>query len=298
MNSQRNHHYINIDDVATELGAGFSRGMVLKLATEGDFSILYIPTGHFDNKTTLITPFTLDHTKINKLINGEDLTSPYTDHNKDITFDKLYVTRERVDVFKREKQFERENINKREPIFFNESEFQLHRHCVPELQYAIKIWRAIYLQPDKNVYACDNNRKDHAKLIKDQIKNNPFKGNTNNSTSDLIQIINPIPFGDSPDINIAPLSENHFTHSRNSSRESPLYVDHDLAAMYSYYPIELHLAIEAWEHIFAYAPSDYKQGFITDIICWLASNFKGLNDRTYNRIASLANPDKRKKDPT
>lgn len=298
MNSRHNHYYINIDCVATELGAGFTREMVLKLATEGDFSILYIPTEDFEDKKIINTPYTIDHAKINKLMNGNDLPSPYTKHSKNITFQELYVTREKIDAFKGEKLFKREEINKREPVFCDDSGFQNHPFYVPELQYAIKTWQAIYLQPDNNVSDCEKDRKRHTKLIEKQIQYNAFQGNcTDNFRKDLVYLINPIPFGTQPDTRITTLPEETFLNPRDRNREPPLYNNHDIASEHPYYPIELYLSIEAWIHIFAYAPKNYIKekplGSMYYITNWLRVNFNGLNDKIYRRIASFANPDRR-----
>ena len=67
-------------------------------------------------------------------------------------------------------------------------------------------------------------------------------------------MINPIPEKGFPDAKLKPLpADTYLTMPSNVTSESPLSLDYRLIDKTQYYPLELHIAIEAWIHIFAYA---------------------------------------------
>ena len=184
------------------------------------------------------------------------------------------------------------------PIHFDEASFKNHPFYVTEFSYAIKTWQSIYLMPEQDAYECGNDRKKNNELIIQYIRHTPSNISTNVNDNTTL-LVNPFPFGNCPIIKIKPLPQEAFVNlPTNGHEKSPLYINHELAKQHKFFPIELHMAIEAWTHIFAYAPKDYKPQHKTYkqfIITWLKNNFPGYEEKVYTRISILLNPDKRKK---
>jgi len=278
---------IHLDEICEKLGPGFFRETVLTLG----FHFYEYDTNENTRSAYLVTP-----TDIDKLIKSPEELS-YKAPN-------LFCLREQVDKYIQENTHHVREVNESHkfPFNYDQNRFECHPFFDTNFHYAIKAWIDIYSNPSRDVSACGTNRKMHKTQIEKYSES--FLQNLPTTTCKNIQLlINPIPeypilashFDELPeDAFINPPPDNEI------SSPLPLIINHDIAKNWAFYPPELHMAIEAWIHIYGYARSGYKPNRVgcahkKEVIRWLSSRFPTFTEKALDRVAVFINPGKRNK---
>jgi len=280
------NYYINIDDICEFLGSGFSREKILALyKNEGHFEFVIIDENP-ENASGLISSIPLYHDKIDNL----------TD------FSNIFAPKKSVEKYIQNNAFHIKEINESHnfSITYDPTSFSSHPFGVVEFQYALQTWFDIYSTPDRNVYACNRNRKKHSMMILHHIEGNyPHLPNT--TKNNIRQLINPIPETGTQEISFKPLPPEALINKPHPQQAPlPLSINYNIANQCQFHPTELHMAIEAWVNIFGNVSKTYKPEHKTYkqvVIKWLNFYFPCFKDKVYDRIATLLNIEKRNKTP-
>jgi hypothetical protein len=281
---------IHLDEICEKLGKGFFRETVLKL---GFHFYKHDP----DEKTGLSHFVT--STDIGQLIKSpEELSNkaPY-----------IFCLRDKVDEYIEKNAHYIRKINESHIFPFNYDQNRFHEHPFFDVNFhhAIIAWIDIYSTPSRDVSACGTNRKMHNSKITEYSE--AFLQNLPATTCKNIKLlINPIPEKPILGSHFEKLSEDQFINTplnNETNTPLPLTINHDIAKKWAFYPPELHMAIEAWIHIYGYARPNYKPNSVgcshkQEITRWLAKNFSStryptFTAKAFDRIAVFINPDKR-----